>query len=370
VTWVGLVALSAAVLGGAYAALTGRAGLAAACAGAVFGIRLPLVRLGYIYSPGSVRLLDLLVAAAFLLVAVGARRRLGSPTATAEQRLALVAGILALPVASVALVQVLGPAASQQSGGLACSGSPVAGSALEARTGAFGLNARSGPGTTYAPEGRFDTNCTIGVDGYCVGEGVQDVVVPLPDVRWLRLRHSHRYVAAGTLFALGPESSLKGAPEEDCPEHQPDPVLVGPPRVSRVDKNILLISAEPVRTELVGFSLYYEQTSPMRLEQLGITPKRVDAKTGRIYARANLANIRAASPSARHVTLAVVPCLAPVVPSHTGEHLIHIELKTGRTAKVATGQAPQLERLRQAACRIDPSASNNDIKTATVSRGP
>jgi len=214
---------------------------------------------------------------------VSARSRLGGNEATGEQRVALVAAVLALPVASVAIAQLLGPSAPQISGVSACSGVPVAGSRLQARTGQSGLNARSGPGTTYALEGRFDIGCTVGVDGYCVGESVQDLVVPLPDVRWLRLRHSHRYVASGTLISLGPETSLGSEPERSCPERQLDPNLAAPPSISRLGPNMLVIKTRPIRSKLVGFGLCYERSAPAQVERLGITPKLVDG-TGHVLA--------------------------------------------------------------------------------------
>lgn len=372
-TWVrvvGLVILSAGLLGAVYGAR--RAWWRAAALGAllVLAARTLLVRYGYEHGAGRVRLLDVLTAAAFLCVVIGARHRLGSEEARGEERIALVAGVLALPVASVAIAQLLGPSSPQVTEAAACRGAAVGGSSLQARTGGSGLNARSGPGTTYAPEGRFDVGCVVGVDGYCVGEAVQDVVVPLPDVRWLRLRHSDRYVSAGTLFALGPESALGGAPEKSCPEQQADPDLAAEPKVARLDPDTLLISAKPMRTGLVGFALYYEQSSPEKVEQLGITPKAAEG-TGQVFARASLPAIRAATPGSGYVVLAVVPCLAPVVPSHTGEYVLRVDLARGTA--VVTGvpkDSARLARLRHAACRVDPSADNKTIAEAAVSKGP
>lgn len=342
---------------------------AALSAAAVFAARFVLVRYGYAPDTGDVRLLDLLVASAFVLVVVSLRRRLGSSDASAEQRIALVAGILALPVAFVSLGQLLGPTAPKQGGTESCSGAAVAGSRLQARTGDFGLNARSGPGTTYAPEGRFDAGCSIGADGYCVGEAVQDLVVPLPDVRWLRLRHTDRYVAAGTLFALSPEAALGNGPEDGCPEGLADPALAADPEIIRLDDETLLVSARPERTSLVGFALYYGDESQRAVEQLGAVPKVTD-DSGSVHARLKLPAVRQAAPG-RKTVLAVVPCLAPIVPSHSSEHLFSVDVVSGSSADF-DGELPDgvLDRLRQAGCRVDPSASNEQIAVAAESIAP
>jgi hypothetical protein len=305
------------------------------------------------------------VAFSFLLLAWSARNKVSAPDAFGEKRLGFVAAVLGLPVAAVAFAQLLGPTAPKEGNATVCVDTPVAGSRMQARTGPFGLNSRSGPGTTYATKGRFDAGCVVGADGYCIGEPVRDVVVPLPDVRWLRLRHTKRYVSAGTLFALSAEANLGTSPEKDCPEGQPDPALAAGPRVTKEGSDTLLISADPLRTPLVGFGIMYEDSH--RFEALGITPKLIDA-SGHVFARFSISGNRTAADGARYVTLAVVPCLAPVVPSHSGEQLLRIDLETGEAAPL--GSMPvisDLERLRQAACRVDPSASNEDISKSAIS---
>src|SRR3712207_4207154 len=150
-----------------------------------------------------------------------------------------------LPVATFSLVQLLSPAVPAEAGGPPCDGAPVSGSAFQAKTGELGLNARSGPGTTFAPARRFDASCVIGVGGYCVGEGVNDVAVPLPDVRWLRLHRTEVYVSAGLVFPLSAESELGAAPLEDCPLATPEPSLDGDVEVSVVGDDSRQLRVRP-----------------------------------------------------------------------------------------------------------------------------
>ena len=199
---------------------------------------------------------------------------------------------------------------------------------------------------------------------------MQDIAVPLPDVRWIRLRHSHSYVSAGATFSLSPEADLGKKPEQDCPLHNEDPALSAPIKVLAPDQSgYMQITALPKRTTLVGFGLNYEapQLLGELVEQLGTTPKVVNAQ-GAIRAAFSPSAARAEVPTATSVDLAVVPCLAPIVPSHEGEQVVRIDLKTYAVTRLTKfpGGFP-LDRLRQAACRIDPDADNKSILAGRVS---
>lgn len=361
----GLAVIVVCLLVALIAALAGRATISALAVAVAVTTRVLLVLRGYLFEPGQVRLLDLALAATILVIVAVVAYHLLSDV-NAEQRTAWVAAVLALPVAAYALLQLVVPAAPAQAGAPACGGAPLAGSDFQAKTGQFGLNARSGPGTTFAPQRRFDASCTVGVDGYCVGESVGDISVPLPDVRWLRLRHTDSYVAAGAVFSLSPEAELGDAPEDDCPLGLDDPALDGPAEVTKTGPETLNVTARPVRTRLVGFGLYYEQPDGAEelVEQLGITAKLVNAD-GQVRAGLNLTAIRAAALDATHVHLAVVPCLAPIVPSHSGEQILRIDLRTAQTEPLRSPEPPELlDRLRQAGCRIDPTVGAAEVAEA------
>jgi hypothetical protein len=131
----------------------------------------------------------------------------------------------------------------------------------------------------------------------------------------------------------------------------------------------LLVAARPERTKLVGFALFYEGTSPEHIEQLGLTPKLVNEDTGLVTAQLSLPAVQAAESSVQYVNLAVVPCLAPVIPTHEGDRVFRIDLKTGRSEPLHVNEPTgQIARLRQAACRVDPSASNDAIEKAATKK--
>ncbi len=176
---------------------------------AVLALRLVLVLQGYVFSLYPVRLLDVLVGIA-ALAALWAWRERYTSTGHADgqprpvSRANAIAAFIAVPVAAVSAVGLIAPTVPRQLDLAGCDGVPVNGAAMTARTGSQGLNAREGPGTVYPLTGRFADECAVGVDGFCIGEPVQDSQVPLPDVRWYRLRHRDDYVAAAKLFALSP----------------------------------------------------------------------------------------------------------------------------------------------------------------------
>src|ERR671913_440466 len=115
------------VLVAAYApSRTGRAIVAGVGALVVLAARIWLVGSGYVYDPAWVRALDVLVGVSFLIVALSVRHHLGPGPQASDGGIAVLASLLALPVAAVATAQLLAPVAPQASGTTTCSGAPVA----------------------------------------------------------------------------------------------------------------------------------------------------------------------------------------------------------------------------------------------------
>lgn len=89
-----------------------------------------------------------------------------------------------------------------------------------------GVNARSGPGRSFPQTRRYQGDCSIGFNGYCLGEPVLDIFTNprVPDQRWLALPGGEEYVAAGVVLAQRPWSDL--GPRTDCPAVAPTPTRV------------------------------------------------------------------------------------------------------------------------------------------------
>ena len=192
------------------------------------------------------------------------------------------------------------------------------------------------------------------------------------DVRWLRLRHTRDYVTAGLVFALRPERELGDGPEEDCPGGQPEPSLRGDVTHEQVDADTVRFKARPLGTELVGFGLDYVGPKGDSIDvsqegvslQLGITPK-VRRPNGIVRVDLSLSGNRAVVAAATAVTVAVVPCLAPIVPSHEAGQLLSVNLASGRV-KTLDWDLNGADRQVQAACRLDPTKSNDDFSEAAL----
>jgi len=290
-----------------------------------------------------------------------------------EERLGLTAGVLALPVAAFATLQVVVPTNPSDTDVAACDGAAIAGSGLVAKTGSNGLNARPGPGTTYKPTRRFGPDCLIGADAYCIGEPVKDMFVPsLFDVRWLRLRHTDDYVAAGLVSAVRSGGGLGDEPADECPGGHGEPALDGDVSYENRDPDTIRFRARPIGAELVGFSLDFIGPDNESLDvssagvspQLGITPK-VRRANGIVRGDLSLSGNLAEVPSASFVDVTVVPCLAPIVPSHADGQRLRVDLSTGTVTRmdwIWKDDAPQVH----AACRLDPTKGNEEFAEAAT----
>lgn len=356
--------------------------------------RVGLTWTGYMFHPGRIRFLDAFLALVVLLVAarlwtVRARRsaartrREAQEASTAEGRdpdalpnsatstdaVGYATAVLALPLAVFALLQSLLPAVPSQNTLSACDGASISGSNFLGRTGESGLNARSGPSTTFELQSRYAANCLMGFDDYCVGEGVKDELVPaLSDVRWLRVHHTDTFVAAGAVFALDPPTDLGTEPSEDCPLKLANPHLAEATDV-RADGDSFTITAHPENTAFVGFALRYETADGhVKIEQLGTTPKTTNSQ-GDVVVTLDLNGFDDSDPVAGDVILSVVPCLAPIVPSPSETQLYRFDPESGsHSAAPSLPDAEEMARLTQSGCRLDPM-QNNGVYAEDMKRG-
>ena len=123
------------------------------------------------------------------------------------------------------------PTTPDQAAAPACRGVPVAGAPFFAQTVSTGVNARAGAGTGYGQVNRFGGDCTLGFDGYCIGEPIGDPVTQLPDTRWL-IVHSRRYlVASARVRSQSKEADLGGKPAADCARRYGGLPQPGPPNL-------------------------------------------------------------------------------------------------------------------------------------------
>jgi hypothetical protein len=277
-------------------------------------------------------------------------------------RIGVVSTLIGVPAAAIGLAQFVAPSTPNEATAPSCRGASVAGGKLLATTKEPGVNARSGPGTTFPQTRRFAADCTLAFDGYCIGEATNDLVTQLPDIRWLILHRAwgqpEALVAAGKVQSQSAESHLGDAPDPRCSNlgglRPPAPVKV----TVRRSGELLTIEAHSARSRLIGFAVMVSippKDGSDRFAQLGIQPKTTD---DRGYVSANWAiktSGRAVGRSSR-LTLLVAACLAPAVAQVGSEGILQYEWDGRQAIRRGSILVSDSERSRllAAACRIAP----------------
>jgi hypothetical protein len=192
-----------------------------------------------------------------------------------ERRLATAGVAIAVPVGLIGAVQLAAPSTPNAASAPACSGASLAGGVFLATTLETGVNARSGPDTTYPQVQRFAANCTLSFDGYCIGEPVNDLTITAyADQRWLILHRpweawpwdhmpwgdpSYAFVAAGTVQSQSAENELGEGPSKTCGRlggwKAPSPVVL----TTSIRHGVISIRASSEGAEIIGLSIMSSQ---------------------------------------------------------------------------------------------------------------
>jgi hypothetical protein len=177
---------------------------------------------------------------------------------SAGDTIATGAGLVGLIAGIFAATQLFLPSTPYQAAAPSCRGAPVAGSEFLAQTGPLGLNARSGPTTGLPQVNRYGPNCTLGFDGFCVGEPVADGRSQLLDVRWLIVHKRHELVASAETISQSPESALGATPSAQCtryPSSRPLPKPVETFSPSLDAHGDVSLSARATGAPLIGYAI-------------------------------------------------------------------------------------------------------------------
>ena len=185
--------------------------------------RIELFRTGVWYGEGTAQLLDVLIS---VLVACSATlggawllgRHRPQPKEIARHAIEIAATLLAFAVSSYTLMGIVVPASPSTAAETACGGAPVNGAPYLAQTGSLGVNSRSGPGTDFPQVNRYAGGCTLGFDGYCIGDPVAAKSNGgYYDDRWLIVHRRHNeFVSSAELFAQSPSDRLGPRPATAC----------------------------------------------------------------------------------------------------------------------------------------------------------
>ena len=130
---------------------------------------------------------------------------------------------------------------------------------------------------------RFSVGCSLGFDGYCIGEPIGDFRAPLgregwPDQRWLILHRRDELVASGRVQSQSKESRLGGEPDKRCarwgglPLPKVGKLTVTPPGKGQ---SLATLQVESTGAVVVGYGVHLV-TAPVD----GVYPyDRIGAKT-------------------------------------------------------------------------------------------
>lgn len=225
--------------------------------------RIELYRYDIVYGDESLTRLTL-IAAALVAVALATvfhawRVAHGAPVSQGgPDGAAALAALVAIAVALYSVLQLVFPSTPHQAAAAACRGVPLNNARALAQTTSLGANARTGAGSAYPTIDRFGSNCTIGVDGYCVGEPNTNSLTQLPDQRWLLVHDKHELVSAAVLRIQSPQSALGGAPAASCSQYDGS---TGPKtltwRATAAPKNEVVLHATAPGALLIGFAVAY-----------------------------------------------------------------------------------------------------------------
>ncbi len=176
-------------------------------------LRIILVDNGIVYGGDNVALFTIALAVTSGATVVA---WLAASQTSVGTAIAAVGAAISLVVAVYTTVEGLLPNTPQQAAAPACRGVPIRGAQALGQTTANGLNARSGAGTTFPQLDRYAAGCTLGFDGYCIGEPIFDDKVGVLDTRWLIVHKRHELVSSAKVLTQSRESALGTAPSSAC----------------------------------------------------------------------------------------------------------------------------------------------------------
>ncbi|MGW9350415.1 hypothetical protein [Nocardiopsis flavescens] len=295
-------------------------------------------------------------------------RNADAEPSSGESSATVLAAVLGVAVASFTLTETLAPNTPEDALVAACRNAPVYGAEFTVMTGDQGVSFREGPGRQFEQAGRYGPECSVGVEGMCLGEAWPDLWLGTLDQRWFKVHNADVYLPAAAVVTQAAELKVASGPSEHCGERfgTVNPVLsaltlasAGAPggdQVLRVDADDTVsvgyaYTAEEMSSpRSIGTPVEEEQGAQMDTEQgfAGVWPT---------------ARTREMLGADTDLTIVAVPCLAGNVPF--GEAALFAEVtltEAGASEPRETATVPDdAEALVNIAC-----ARNSGSVAATV----
>jgi hypothetical protein len=298
-----------------------------------------------------------LVGVAVLVTA----RRLAKPDSqsgdkSAASTLGVTGAAIGLPAAAIAAIQLLIPATDYDAAEPACAGVPILNAPFLAQTINGGVNARAGAAVGYEQRNRFAGGCTLGFDGYCIGEPIPEKRSELEDTRWYIVHGKDYLVSAAKVLDQSPTSKLSSEPDPACETKYGG--IRAPGELSFTpalnDGVTVGLKTHADRASLVGYAVYSEspRSGVYGYSLVGLVSEEPDF--------VGTWNAASAGPELRkgsgHIQLAAAVCLAADVPY--GDPAVYDATFRGNkvvTLKEAADiDEEHADRLRRTACSGSP----------------
>jgi hypothetical protein len=263
-----------------------------------------------------------------------------------ESIVATVAAILGLAVTAYSLSEILAPNTPVEAAAPACAGAPVYGARFFAETLPTGVNSRSGPGREFEQANRYDGNCTLGFDGYCIGRPELDFRLGTPDQRWLLVHRRDEFVASAVVQSQTAESALGTEPNPSCDKlgGLPQPAIISTFTYSTANGHI---AATAPGAAAVGYGLAAAGPA-INYQAVALGTKVGFAITLPAQRIANLTKV-----SDGHIWLGAAICLADNVPVTASLKVLRLTLRRSHVISESTSlKLPQPVRphLAEIAC--------------------
>jgi hypothetical protein len=154
-----------------------------------------------------------------------------------------------------------------------------------------GARVRSGASRDQPVVFTIPVNCTVGFDGFCLGQKVHDSTGSAPDLRWFKLGDGN--VVSSAVIHGNPPTALKPS---RCDHDRPGPDAVTlSVSLDPAQPGGLTLEANGSNVDLVGFAASYapasDQTSGRRWHQVAFT-ETIGSRSSTVLRGDQLGNVR------------------------------------------------------------------------------
>jgi hypothetical protein len=355
------------------------------------GLRVSLVWFGLLYGTGRIVSADVVISIALLLLLaflMSGNTGKASAQSSWGDRVGVVATVVGFPALIAAGLSFIAPPTPPGLSAAACAGTQTYHAAyLGVTVGPLGNFARSGPGVSFAQTDRLDKDCTVGFEGYCIGDPVGDpVATGWVDTRWILVSaHSrqpwkeiahllsgepsdNRFISLAYIAPKSPDRQLNYLGPAVCRGGRPQPGRTSLKPSAPAASGAVTFTAQATETERIGMAVYVPPTALSQgssIRRVESTPTGFDGKATITWqAEHTLDSLTPKRKGPITVVVLAAPCLGPNAPADadvaaTLTYSVATDGTLREMAKPPTPAPNVIDALRRAACDSDETANQS-----------